>query len=368
MISIGKGAQINSQNQIQSSGSNLINIFASQNTKTHIHDGGTTTTLTVQDSKALKENCKHLLYTSPSLRNVARMIYQNNNWSSSMQGGNSDIIIIRNWKMKQGRPFTSSEVDSKQKVVLIGATVSDKLFGNMDPIDKVIRINKIPFRVIGVLEAKGTSGFGGNSDDTVIIPYTTLMQRFYKKTYIPSIVASADSTENTELAKNEIISVLRQRHHLREGEVDDFSIRTQQDMQNANNQANTVFTLLLTAIASVSLLVGGIGIMNIMFVSVTERVREIGIRIAIGAKRKDILLQFLVESIVLSGIGGMIGIVLGVGSSLLISKIAGWPTAVSGNSIILSIAFSAAIGIFFGFYPAWRASLLDPIESLRSEL
>jgi putative ABC transport system permease protein len=368
MVSIGRGAQKESQQDIDSRGTNLLMVFASQTSRGSVLGGfGTVNTLTVEDARAIEEQCKHVAYASPGVRSLVQVVYGNSNWNTALMGGNENFDIIRNWKVGQGRFYQQSEVESKAKVAVIGSIVKDELFGNNPALGEVVRINKIPFRVIGILETKGQATFGGNADDVIIIPYTTAMQRIYRRTHIPSIHVSATSMKDSEKAREEITVLLRQRHHIREGDDDDFIIRAQEDWHRTSDESNRVFTILLATIASISLLVGGIGIMNIMLVSVSERVREIGIRIALGAKQKDILLQFIIEAAVLSILGGIIGVLLGIVLSVVISKVAGWATLISIESIVISLVFSGIIGIFFGFYPAWQASKLDPIESLRTE-
>jgi putative ABC transport system permease protein len=369
MVAIASGAKESLSANIQANGTNVIMIFASSGQKSHGARMGrdTNKTLTVKDAEAIVANCKSVQFASPQIRQVARTIYKTQNWSTGVLGGNEDYFDIRNWKAEAGRTFTKNELTSSAKVCVIGSVVADNLFANEAPVGNTIRINKIPFKVVGVLETKGQSGFGGNMDDTVIIPYTTAMQRFYKKTYLSMIICSAKDRDSVNDAKDEITTLLRQRHHLAKGTEDDFDIRTQEDMLKMADETSKFLSLLLGSIASVSLLVGGIGIMNIMLVSVTERIREIGIRMAVGAKRKDILLQFIIEAIVLSVVGGLIGVGLGYLIAWIISAIAKWKTLVSIESIILAVSFSLAIGLFFGLYPAWKASKLDPIEALRQE-
>ncbi|MCE1247497.1 MAG: ABC transporter permease [Firmicutes bacterium] len=370
MIAIANGAKESLNANIQANGTNVLMIFASSSQKrggVHMGRSESIQTLTPDDAEAIVENCKSVRYASPQIRQVARTIYKTQNWSTAILGGNEDYFDIRSWKTVSGRTFTKNEVTSAAKVCVIGSVVVENLFGNANPIGETIRVNKIPFKVIGVLETKGQSGFGGNMDDIVVIPYTTVMQRFYKKSYIRMMMCSATDKETVNSAKDEISNLLRQRHRIPKGGEDDFDIRTQEDMLKMAEETSKFLSLLLGSIASVSLLVGGIGIMNIMLVSVTERIREIGIRMAVGAKRKDILLQFITEAVVLSIIGGLMGVGLGYLIAWFISALAKWKTLVSMNSIILSISFSFAIGLFFGLYPAWRASKLDPIEALRQE-
>lgn len=369
MVAIATGAKQKMSDQIESSGTNMITIFATSGSRRGgMHFGwGSVQTMTPADADAIMENCKHVEYASPEIRVTSRLIYKNQNWSTAVRAGNEHYIDIRNWKVDLGRNYTKDEVISRAKVCLLGNEVKEQLFGSENPIGQVIRVDKIPFRVIGLLESKGQEGFGGNWDDCIIIPHTTAMQRIYKKTYVPRLTASALSREDITKATEEITDLLRFRHKIRNPEDDDFSIRTQEDRLENANQTSQFLTIFLGSVAGVSLLVGGIGIMNIMLVSVTERIREIGIRMALGARRKDILLQFITESIVLSLSGGFIGILLGYLLAWGISKIAGWPTMVSLQSVIVSVIFSMAIGLFFGLYPAWKASSLNPIEALRHE-
>lgn len=369
MVAIASGAKEDMTKQIESAGTNMLTIFSSTGRRRHgvRMATGSVNTLTVADSEAIMNDCRHVEYSSPQIRVMGHTIYGNQNWSTTVMAGSEDLFDIRNWRVSSGRSFVKNEVVSSSKVCVIGDVVRDNLFGGEDPIGAVIRINKIPFRVIGVLEAKGQSGGGGSFDDVVIIPYTTAMQRMYKRTNLGMIVASAANRTDIEKAKDEITQLLRQRHRIKKGDDDDFMIRTQADRLEAAGETSAFLTLFLGAVASVSLLVGGIGIMNIMLVSVTERIREIGIRMAIGAKQRDILLQFIVESIVLSSTGGIIGIGLGYLGAWAISALAKWSTMVSIQSIMLSISFSMAIGLFFGLYPAWKASRLDPIQALRKE-
>jgi len=369
MISIASGAQKDMSSRIESSGTNMLMIFASSGKRRGgISRGwGSIQTLKVDDCEAIMKYCPHVEYASPQIRVTARLIYKNQNWSTAVRAGNEHYVDIRNWGVQSGRSFTSSEVTSGAKVCMIGTVARDNLFGDENPVGKTIRINKIPFLVIGLLEEKGQSGWGGNWDDVVIVPYTTAMQRLYKKDYLTMITVSATDRQDISKAGEEITALLRQRHRIKKGEEDDFVIRTQEERLQAAGEMSKFLSLLLGSIASVSLLVGGIGIMNIMLVSVTERIREIGIRMAVGARQKDIMLQFITEAIVLSIVGGLLGVGLGYGISKLISIFAKWTTVVTIHSIILAMGFSGAIGLFFGFYPAWKASKLDPIEALRTE-
>ena len=329
--------------------------------------GGTYTNLKEADATAILDNCDAVQYVSPSVNGRAQIVYQNKNWNTSIYGVGDAYPIVGNWKIKDGTFFTASQVRSSQKVAVLGSEVSENLFEGADPIGQVIRINKNPFRVLGVFESKGESGGWFNRDDMIAVPYTTAQKRLLGIDHIQSIDVSAASAERTDEARSQIEELLRIRHKLAPGAEDDFNVRDMADIAESASEATQILTILLGGIASISLLVGGIGIMNIMLVSVTERIREIGIRMSVGAKERDILLQFLTEAIVLSVLGGILGVVLGVGSSRLISHFANMKTLVSLGAIALAFIFSGSVGIFFGFYPARKASKLDPIEALRYE-
>ena len=289
------------------------------------------------------------------------------NWSTSVQGIAPEYQDIRDWKIVDGRFITQADVDSTAKVALVGQTVAYNLFGDENPLGNIIRIKKIPFQIVGVLGAKGQSGMGNDQDDVVMVPYTTMMKRVMGVTYIQQIIVAATSADLTEEAKNQITLLLRERHRIRQGNDDDFMIRNLSDIAEAASNSATVMAILLGSIASVSLLVGGIGIMNIMLVSVTERTREIGIRMAVGARNRDILLQFIVEALVMAAIGGALGIAIGVASSSIIHRVMEWPVLVRPDVVLIAILVSGGVGIFFGFYPAQKAAHLDPIDALRYE-
>ncbi len=297
---------------------------------------------------------------------MLQMVYGNQNWSTTCYGVNEDYEYIRNWPCSSGGFFTGQDMASANKVCLLGKTVVDRLFGSQEPLGEMVRIKNVPFRVIGVLSPKG-SGMGGDQDDCVLIPYTTAMERILNTTYLNQIMCSAVSEEKSQQAVEEITGLLRQRHNLLPNEENNFSIRSQADLAETASKTTVIFTIFLSAIACISLLVGGIGIMNIMLVSVTERIREIGIRLALGARGSDILMQFLTESVILSLLGGLIGILLGVLISKGIAFFAHWNTVITLQSVLLSFLFSAAVGVFFGFYPAFSASKLNPIDALRHE-
>jgi putative ABC transport system permease protein len=368
MVAIGQGAQASVEAQISTLGMNVLLVFPGQTKTGGVSSGfGTGTSLTEEDGLAIKELCPAVAYVSPMLRTGAQVVYSDQNWSTQIQGGSTDYFDIRQWEVAKGETFTDQDIRGATKVCLLGQTVIAQVFGTLNPINQTVRIRNIPFRVIGTLKAKGQNMMGQDQDDVVLIPYTTLVNRVLGTTKNWSITASATSKDMIQEAENEIRDLLRQRHKLTPSDDDDFTIRTQTEIADASSATTSIMTALLGSIASVSLIVGGIGIMNIMLVSVTERTREIGIRMSIGAQRTDILSQFLTEAITLSLLGGIIGVVIGVVSSTIISKLFHWPTFVSTNSIVASVVFSMLVGVFFGFYPARRASLLNPIEALRYE-
>jgi len=371
MVSIGAGAKQAVEDRFSSMGTNLLFVSPGSKNAQGVRTGfGGFQTLKADDAKAIKDECPSVLDVSPSVSSRSQVILGNKNWNTSVQGTGAGYPEIRKWPVEFGSYFDESQVKAGAKVCVLGSEVRKNLFDTDDPIGKVIRIKKVPFTVIGVLVAKGESAGFGSRDDQICIPYTTLMMRIQKTDYISSIDVAAVSADTTTKAVQEITDLLRNRHKIMPGSDDDFQVRNMADIAESAADATNILTLLLGSIASISLLVGGIGIMNIMLVSVTERIREIGIRMSIGAKEKDILLQFLVEAIVLSLFGGLLGIALGVGVSKLLKFIpifASITTVVSPSSVILAFLFSASVGVFFGFYPARKASKLDPIEALRYE-
>jgi len=307
---------------------------------------------------------------APVLPGAAQIVFGNMNWSTRITGTSPSMLEVRDWPLAAGRPMTLDDVKSASKVALLGQTVVDNLFGGIDPVDQIIRIKKIPFKVIGVLAEKGESVMGDDQDDTVIVPVTTAQKKLFGTAFpgmVRTIMVKARSANDLTTAEQQTQALLKQRHHIGPKQEDDFTVRNLTSMLQMQEQQSQIMTWLLLAIASVSLLVGGIGIMNIMLVSVTERTREIGIRMAIGAKTWDIRLQFVMEAVILSLIGGIIGLIVGIGGSMALSLVAGWPTTVSPLSALIAFAFSGMVGIFFGFYPAYKASLLNPIDALRYE-
>ncbi len=371
MVSIGEGSKQSIRSQLSGMGSNMITIRPFSNST--VGGGarlGTTglQTLRLEDIKSIQQQAKFIIDVSPSVSSNAQAIYGSKNWPTQMQGVAPSYLNIREWKLSSGMPFTDDDVTISAKVCLLGQTVVDNIFSpGENPVGKVIRFGKIPFTVIGVLEKKGENTFGQDQDDVILAPYSTEMKRILAIVYIQNIYASAIDENSSDTATKELTAILRVNHKLKPNDDNDFTVRTQAELINTISSTSQLLTVLLTAIAGISLLVGGIGIMNIMYVSVTERTKEIGLRMAIGARGRDILLQFLVEAILISITGGIIGVVLGVTAAKLVTLFLGWPTLVSQSSIILSFAVCAITGVFFGYYPAQSASRLDPIEALRYE-
>lgn len=371
MLAVGAGARKKIDEQIASMGSNLLIVLPGATTSGGVRMGaGTQPTLSMGDSDAILKECPAVAYVAPVLNGVAQVVFGTQNWSTGVTGTTPSMLDVRDWPIAEGRAFTDDDVRSATKVCLLGQTVVNNLFGSTDPVGQIVRIKNIPFMVVGILSVKGQSMVGQDQDDVIYIPVTTAQKKLFGTSFpgmVRIIMVKANSADDLPVAEKEMTSLLRQRHHIGPRQDDDFTVRNLTQMMQVAQQATTVMTLLLGAVASVSLLVGGIGIMNIMLVSVTERTREIGIRMAVGAKTWDIRLQFIVEALTLSLIGGVTGIILGISGSKLLSAIAGWSTVVSVFSIILAFGFSGMVGIFFGFYPAYKASLLDPIEALRHE-
>ncbi len=370
MVSIGQGAQASVQAQIEGIGTNLLFLSAgAQNlggVRTGTGDTGTNT-LTVDDLDAICREVPSVSMVTPMVNSRSQLVFGNMNWNTSVQGVSEQYPEIRKWTIQSGDFFTDSDVRSAARVVVIGQTIADNLFAGADPVGQTVRVMNLPFRVVGVMARKGQDPQGRDQDDVAFAPYTSVQKKILGSPRLQIAFVSAISQDATYTAQMQITELLRQRHKLAPADPDDFTVRNMSDVAEAANQTNTIMTILLGSIASVSLLVGGIGIMNIMLVSVTERTREIGIRMAIGARSSAVRTQFLIESIVLSLTGGLIGIVLGLVVSIAIPTMLGWPTLVSTLSIIGSVVFSAMVGIFFGYYPARKAAALDPIEALRYE-
>ncbi len=373
MIAVGNGAQARVEEQIKSLGSNIIMVLSGSVTSGGARGGsGSQPTIYEEDATAMMREIDDIQAAAPTLRASGQVIAGNANWSTTFYGITPEYLEVREWPIAEGRNFETTEMNGSGKVVLIGQTVAENLFGAANPLDQVIRVRKVPLTVIGVLQRKGQSMSGQDQDDTLLMPINTARTRVIgvtqaKSRSVSSIMVKVKDGADMTQAEAHLKELLRQRHRLQPGQDDDFYVRNLSEILQAQEASSKVMALLLAAVASVSLLVGGIGIMNIMLVSVTERTREIGLRMAVGARGRDILTQFLVEAVTLSVIGGLVGIVLGVSTALLIAKLAGWPTALSATAIILAAGFAAIIGIFFGYYPARKASRLLPIDALRYE-
>src|SRR5262252_202897 len=370
MVSIGQGAQATVQAQIDSIGTNLLFVSAGAQNVGGVRSGtgdNGTNTLTVDDLEAIKREVPSVSMVTPAVNARGQLVAGNMNWNTSIQGVSEEYPEVRKWTIQSGEFFTDADVRTAARVLVIGQTIADNMFAGGDPIGQTIRVQNLPFRVVGVMIRKGQDQQGRDQDDIAFTPYTTVQNKILGSPRVQVAFVSAVSPDATYTAQDQISDLLRQRHKLGPNEPDDFSVRNMADIAEAANETNTTMTLLLACIAGVSLLVGGIGIMNIMLVSVTERTREIGIRMAIGARSSAVRSQFLIESVVLSVTGGLFGIVLGVAVSLGIPKMLGWPTLISSMAIVGSVIFSIAVGVFFGYYPARKAAALDPIEALRYE-
>jgi len=368
MVSVGEGAANMAQQQIQSFGANVIFVAAGSAQVGHMRMGaGQTKTLVIEDMRAVLREVPLIRAAAPGVGANVQVVFENQNWATRIIGSTPVYFEIRGWAVQAGSIFSDEAVEAAQNVCLVGQTVATNLFGEENPVGKVIRIRNLPFRVIGLLAPRGQSPMGDDQDDMMIAPYTTVQKKIAGITWLRFIICSAVSREASSAAVAAIQPLLRQRHNLRPDEEDDFTVRTQADIAQMAEQMGNIFTRLLGSIAFISLLVGGIGIMNIMLVSVTERTREIGVRMAVGATEAAIRWQFLTEAVTLSMMGGAAGILVGVGSSMLISSLLRWPTSISPLAIATTVGFSVGVGIFFGYYPARKASQLDPIEALRYE-
>lgn len=369
MLAIGQGSKRSIQQQISEMGSNMIMIHPGAEMRGGVRqDPSAMQTLKLENYEKLRDECNFLSAISPNVSSSGQLIAGANNYPSSVTGVSIDYLTIRQLSVEQGEMFSENDIRTAAKVCVIGKTIVDNLFPDgSDPIGKVIRCNKIPMRVIGVLKSKGYNSMGMDQDDVVLAPYTTVMKRLLAQTYLSGLFASALTEDMTDEAVDEITTILRREHKLKESDSDDFTIRTQQELSSMLNSTTDLMTTLLACIAGISLVVGGIGIMNIMYVSVTERTREIGLRMSVGARGVDILSQFLIESILISITGGLIGVVLGCGASFIIKTVAHWPVFIQPWSVLLSFAVCTLTGVFFGWYPAKKAADLDPIEALKYE-
>ena len=368
MVALGTGAQTSIESQIQSAGTNMVMVSAGNFSSGGVRQGqGNASTLVPDDASAI-QNVQGVEYKAAGVNTRGQVVSGNQNWGTQIQGTDVDLPLIRSWPTTQGSFFTPQDVTTASKVAVLGSVVRDQLFGaDQNPVGQVVRINNQPFNIVGVMSSKGQSGMGQDQDDVVFVPYTTVMKKMRGITYIQQVTVSAASASDTTPTADRIATLLRTRHKIQPGEPDDFMVRTMEEMASVRVQATQTMTALLASIAGVSLLVGGIGIMNIMLVSVTERTREIGLRMAIGARGRDVLMQFLVEAVVLSLFGGSIGIALGFALSEGVTLWMQWPTSVSPQAVFVAFGFAALTGVFFGFYPARKAAALDPIDALRFE-
>ncbi|HET6420445.1 MAG TPA: ABC transporter permease [Geobacteraceae bacterium] len=371
MVAIGSGASKIISEQIASIGSNILLVIPGSVTSGGLRMGsGSTPTLTFDDAKAMKTECPAVAYAAPTVRGAAQVVYGNMNWSTAVLGITPEYLAVREWPVTEGRNLTQSDVEGATKNCLIGQTVAENLFSSEDPVGKIIRIKKIPFVVVGILDRKGQSPQGTDQDDIIYVPLKTAQRKLFGSQFpnsVGSVLVQAASEQDLERAEEQVTALLNQRHRVGPGHDADFTVRNLTEILGVAEQSSKAMSLLLGAVASISLIVGGIGIMNIMLVSVTERTREIGIRMAIGAKERDIMLQFLTEAVLLTLIGGVFGMVVGVVGAKVVSSLFDWPTLISFQAIAMAIGFSGAVGIFFGFYPARKAASLNPIEALRYE-
>jgi putative ABC transport system permease protein len=368
MVALGTGAQTSIESQIQSAGTNMVMVSAGNFSTGGVRQGQGNASTLVPDDAASIARVQGVQYQAAGVNTRGQVVSGNQNWGTQIQGTDVDLPLIRSWPTTMGAFFTPQDVTTASKVAVLGSVVRDQLFGaDQNPVGQIIRINNQPFSIVGVMSSKGQSGMGQDQDDVVFVPYTTVMKKMRGITYIQQVTVSAASATDTTATADRIATLLRTRHKIQPGDPDDFMVRTMEEMASVRVQATQTMTALLASIAGVSLLVGGIGIMNIMLVSVTERTREIGLRMAIGARGRDVLMQFLVEAVVLSLFGGSIGIALGFALSQGVTYWMSWPTAVSPQAVLVAFGFAAMTGVFFGFYPARKAAALDPIDALRFE-
>ncbi len=368
MVGLGQGASSEVQEQVNRLGQNVVLVFPGARQLGGVSiGGGSANTLTIEDAMAIRDEIPEVIASSPEVRSQTLVVYGNRNYSTRVYGQSHDYLQIRQWPVESGRMYTEEEVEQTALVAVVGQTIVEEVFEGADPIGETIRIRGVPIQIIGVLSRKGMSLMGSVQDDIVIIPYTTAFQRISGRTHAMVINVQVFDEQSMEIAQAKITDLLRERHRLAPYQENDFTVQTQEDVAQAATETSRIMTWLLASIAGVSLFVGGIGIMNVMLVSVTERTREVGLRLAVGAKSPDVLLQFLIEAVVLCLLGGIGGIALGVIATEVIATYAGWPALFSTEAMIVAVGVSAAVGVFFGFYPAWKASRLDPIVALRTE-
>lgn len=368
MVGLGQGASSEVQEQVNRLGQNVVLVFPGSRQLGGVSiGGGSANTLTVEDAHALRDEIPEVVAASPEVRSQRVINYGNRNWFTRIYGQSADYLQIRQWPIESGRMYTEEEVESAALVAVVGQTIVDELFEGADPIGETFRVRGLPLTVIGVLSTKGMSLMGSVQDDIVIVPYTTAFQRISGRSHAMVINVQVFDQQSMGIAREKITDLLRERHRLAPYQEDDFTVQTQEEVAQAATETSRVMTWLLASIAGISLFVGGIGIMNVMLVSVTERTREIGLRLAVGARGPDVLTQFLIESVILCLLGGIGGIIVGVAATEVIATYAGWPALFSTEAMIVAVSVSAAVGLFFGFYPAWKASRLDPIEALRRE-
>lgn len=368
MVGLGQGARAEVEAQVNRLGQNVVLIFPGARSLGGVSiGGGSANTLTIEDARALRDEIPEVIAASPEVRSQTSVVYGNRNWSTRVYGQSADYLQIRQWPIESGEMYTEEDVESSALVAVIGQTIVNQLFEGADPIGETVRIRGAPFTVIGVLSSKGMSLMGSVQDDIVILPYTTAFQRVSGRTHAMVINVQVFDQGSMDIARAKIVDLLRERHGIAPDQENDFTVQTQEEVAQAATETSRVMTWLLASIAGISLFVGGIGIMNVMLVSVTERTREIGLRLSVGARGRDVLLQFLNESVILCLLGGIGGIMLGAATTEAIASYAGWPALFSVEAMVLAVSVSAAVGLFFGFYPAWKASRLDPIVALRRE-
>jgi putative ABC transport system permease protein len=368
MVGLGQGASSEVQEQVNRLGQNVVLVFPGSRQLGGVSiGGGSANTLTTEDARALREEIPEVIAASPEVRSQTLIVYGNRNYHTRVYGQSHDYLQIRQWPIESGRMYTEEEVEQSALVAVVGQTIIEEVFEGADPIGETIRVRGVPLTIVGVLERKGMSLMGSVQDDIVIVPYTTAFQRISGRSHAMVINVQVYDEQSMAIAQEKIVDLLRERHRLAPYQENDFTVQTQEDVAQAATETSRIMTWLLASIAGVSLFVGGIGIMNVMLVSVTERTREVGLRLAVGAKSPDVLLQFLIEAVVLCLLGGIGGIALGVISTEVIATYAGWPALFSTEAMVVAVGVSAAVGVFFGFYPAWKASRLDPIVALRTE-